>query len=388
MYRTSALTSKLTILSAIGAIGTLFSVAQATPVITGVSGNISQGTVITISGSGFGTKSPAQPYLWAPMDGSFSPSPLGVVTSWAQIGQLAYQSGCGPAPGTGCAVGTPSDGVNPNNWTAAIYSPSYYSASGNDWNSYGQETYVYRKSKKTFTYFNDPTKNVKLIRMWGTSSTQFLTYPDFYFSGSNGRLDAEEVPKNGTNDYTMPPATLQIAEGPANQWYSEEFEIKSNSAPTTADGDFRMAVNGGPWLVQFPNTQWELNTLTLKTASGYGGDGTMKVLYPIHTMVENGGGGTLLPTVAGSEYYAADVYADTTWARVMIGNSPVFDATTDREIQIPSQWADGSIQAYVNINSFPAGQAMYLFVVDADGNASAGYPLVAPPDPPALDAVK
>ena len=73
----------------------------------------------------------------------------------------------------------------------------------------------------------------------------------------------------------------------------------------------------------------------------------------------------------------------------MIGNSPVFNLTTDREIQIPFQWADGSIQVYANINSFPAGQPMYLFVVDANGNASAGYPLNgALPDPPTLKNIQ
>ena len=387
MYRTSSLTSKIALFSAVGAVAAMFSIAQATPVITAVSGAVSQGGVLTISGSGFGTKSPAKPYLWAPMDTTLSPSSLGVITAWQTTGFLNYQAGCGPAPGTGCAAGTPSDGVNRNNWTASIYSPSYYSSSGADWNSYGQHTYVYRKSRKTFSYANDPTKNVKMIRMWGTSPSQYITYPDFYFAPSNGMIGVEEVPQNGSSDYNMPAATMTIAQGPVNKWYSEEFSIKSNTSPTSADGDFRLDINGGPDLVTFPNTQWELNTMTLKTASGYGGDGTMKVLYPIHLVIESGG--NWVPEPAGAQYFASDVYVDTTWARVMIGNSPVFNQTSDREIQVPFTWSDGSIQVYGNINSFPSGQPMYLFVVDANGNASSGYPLNgALPDPPTLKSIQ
>ncbi len=377
--RRSTLSRRLpTVMSALALLlATPHAAGKTAPVITSVSGTLAQGAVLTIVGFGFGKKSPAKPYLWAPMTKSLKPSPLGVIKSWASIAQLAYQNGCGPAPGTGCAAGTPSDGVHANRWTAAIYSPSHYSASGKDWNSYGQRTYVYRKSKKTFSYYGDPTKNVKDIRIWGTSRSQFLTYPDFAFGVWNGRVGAEYVPRNGPLDYTMPPAKLRIAQGPVNKWYSEEFEIASNSGPTTADGDFRLAVDGGPWLCHFPNRQWEENTLTLKAPRGYRGDGTMKILYPIHMVVESGG--PWVPTAAGSQYFAADVYVDTTWARVMIGNSPDFTRATDREIEIPFQWNDDHIRVYENINSFPRRQPMYLFVVDAKGHASSGYPLVAGP---------
>ena len=175
--------------------------------------------------------------------------------------------------------------------------------------------------------------------------------------------------------------------------------MRSSPTPArpAADGDFRIAINGGSDLVAFPNYQWENNTITLKAASGSGGDGTMKVLYPVHFLYENGG--NWVPAASGSQYWVADVYADTTWARVMIGNSPTFTGTSDREIQIPVAWSNGSIQAQVNINAFPAGQKMYLFVVDSTETASVGFPITAgtttttstpapTPDPPSNVAVK
>jgi hypothetical protein len=374
LHRSSTPLYKVALISAIGAIGTFSSIGFAAPVITSVSGSVTQGGTLTISGSGFGTKSPAQPYLWAPMNGDLNPSSLGVMKSWASITSLNYQAGCGPAANTGCAAGTPSDGVTTNRWAAAVYSPSHF-GSGNDWNSYGQKSYVYRKSKRTFAYSNNGSTNVKTFRVWGTSATAFLAYPDFYWSVYNGRIGIEGIPQNSTNDYTMSSTTVSTAMGPVNKWYSEEYALSSNTSATSSDGDFRVDINGGADLVSFPNNQWERNSITLKTASGYQGDGTMKVLYPVHMLIESGG--NWIPAPSGSQYFTADVYADTTWARVMVGNSPTFNQTTDREIQVPVQWSSGSIQVNVNVNAFPTGQQMYLFVVDSNGNASPGFPIKA-----------
>ena len=64
--RTNTPVSKLTLISAIATVGTLSlsAIAYATPVITSVTGSVTQGGTITISGTGFGVKSPAKPYLW------------------------------------------------------------------------------------------------------------------------------------------------------------------------------------------------------------------------------------------------------------------------------------------------------------------------------------
>jgi len=334
-------------------------VSLAAPIVTSTSGTVADGASLTISGTGFGSKSPAKPWLWAPMDTSSTPSPLGIVTSWKSISMMRYAADCG-AGGGGCLQGDPSDGVNTNNWTAAIVSPST-----TDWNSYGQETYVYRKSKKTFDF--DSSKNVKTLRMWGMNDAGDITFPNFYWSMGNGRFGVEGVPVPYA-DYTMPTATLAIAKGTLVKWYTEEMSLKSNSSSDAADADFRIAVNGGPYLVQFPNTQWMLNGFKIKTDSGYRNDGRMRILFAVHEVVEGSDG--WVPTTPGNQYWADDVYVDTTWSRVMIGDSPVFNNCTAREIQIPTAWSGSSISVVVNTKAFPAGKPKYLFVVDQTGVAS------------------
>ena len=337
----------------------------AAPNVTGAAGTFVHKSQITISGSGFGSKSPARPYVWAPFDGSSAPSALGIVSVWHRLQQLGYDPTCG-VTGEGCLAGTASDGVNTNAWVACVTSPAEF-----DWNSYGQRTYVYRRSRRDFAY--DSTKNVKNFRWWGMRGDGALQYPNFYFGSSNGRIGIEGTP-HPYNDYTMSASNLAQARGPVGEWYTEEMVFKSNTNTDTADADFRLMVNGGPELVSFPNTSWIENRIQIRSDSGYSNDGRMRILCAVHMVVEGSDG--WIPTAAGSRYWADDVYVDTTWARVMVGDAPTLEGSTRREIQIPSAWSDSSITATVNRGSFACADAAYLYVVDADGNANAnGLPV-------------
>ncbi len=69
-----------------------------------------------------------------------------------------------------------------------------------------------------------------------------------------------------------------------------------------------------------------------------------------------------------------DVYIDSSWARIEIGDKPDFDSCTHREVQVPISWSDSSVEFSVNQGSFQNGDSVYLFVVDSDGNVSDGLP--------------
>lgn len=76
-----------------------------------------------------------------------------------------------------------------------------------------------------------------------------------------------------------------------------------------------------------------------------------------------------------STLYYDNIYIDNSWARVEIGDQPTYDASTHREIQIPSVWSDGSVTVAVNRGSFNDGLA-YLYVVDENGDMNAeGFPI-------------
>ena len=73
--------------------------------------------------------------------------------------------------------------------------------------------------------------------------------------------------------------------------------------------------------------------------------------------------------------YVDDVYIDTTWARVLLGDAADPDECTVLEPQPPTSWSDGSITVTVNLGGL-SGDTAYLFVYDADGNVnSPGFPV-------------
>jgi hypothetical protein len=77
-----------------------------------------------------------------------------------------------------------------------------------------------------------------------------------------------------------------------------------------------------------------------------------------------------------SYVYFDDVYIDDSWARVVIADQPTLEASTHREIQIPSAWSDTSVTITVNQGSFPSLVGAYLYIIDSNGNVNAdGYPL-------------
>jgi len=76
--------------------------------------------------------------------------------------------------------------------------------------------------------------------------------------------------------------------------------------------------------------------------------------------------------------YYDDIYIDNVWNRVEIGDNSVFANCTHREIQIPTAWSDTEISFTLNTGSLSSG-TYYVFVVDSDGTASAGYPITPNP---------
>lgn len=79
-----------------------------------------------------------------------------------------------------------------------------------------------------------------------------------------------------------------------------------------------------------------------------------------------------------SHTYYDDIYiakGPGAMARAEIGNQPTYSQCTNLAIFTPTTWADTRITAMVRQGSFKSGSKAYLFIVDAKGAASAGYPV-------------
>lgn len=320
--------------------------AYAAPSVTNVSD-------LTISGSSFGTKSPAKPYLWAPFDTSSSPSSLGIVSAWDGITNMEWNSTEG-INGTGCLKATDNSGT----WTANINATDF------SWNAYNQKCYVFRKLKRNFDPFNYDGQgshlNWKMWRVWAAG----LTYPDSYYSSETAYTEGVTWP-NGT-----PYGSGQLMVGQSGEYYTNEFWYQNNSenSNTTEDiGDGTLEIwNNGVRAFYVPYDAYGDGTWRYwKMRETESAD--MVVFYAIHGVKANA-------TLDSSyRYWADDVYVDTTWARVMVGNASTLASSTHREIQIPTTWITTSISVVWNQGTFEDYETVYLFVVDSDGNVSDGY---------------
>jgi hypothetical protein len=313
--------------------------ASSIPIITSLPTSISNGQSIEISGSQFGAKSPAKPYLWATMNnGSLSPSTLGIITSWGYVNRVSLNSNEGVAQ-TGCAKTNSWDIYNQLDSDLGIRSVGF------NWNDPSQKTYIFIKEKHNFVFTN---QNWKTVRIW---SRGFGSGNNFYVQAGNRCMYSEGIMTSC--QYFPNGFKLVQAE---NQWNTQEYILQSNSSSNIADGSIKFYSNG---LYAFGSSALKL----------YDGSTLMSYLIPANGVIE-----AFNAVTNNALINYDDIYVDNTWSRVVIGDQPTYSASTHREIQIPYSWdASGTaIGIVVNQGTFANGTKAYLFVIDSDGNISDG----------------
>lgn len=75
--------------------------------------------------------------------------------------------------------------------------------------------------------------------------------------------------------------------------------------------------------------------------------------------------------VGGYYLWQDHIYADYTQARVMIGNNAVYSDCTEVYVQPKTSWSDTSIQ--IDFRGYGKTGTWYVFVIDSAGNATDGY---------------
>jgi hypothetical protein len=327
---------------------------HAAPSITGVSGTISHGNTITITGSGFGIKSPVAPQVWSDFTGGLAVSPLSLSSSlYAQsVSVTTSYPSTGYAPYAAAVVGT-TFGAGTSEIGA--YAPTI----GTGW------TKLYNYVKR---YWNFPvTNSQKSWRMYtadsGTDTRDVIQtnapWGRIYTENSGDIASSNYYGDYSGNQLSGSGGSSQGSRGAANTWNVEEFLWDYGTGG--ADGIWYNFLNG----VQ---NQYR-NGMTNGTGSSY-------YANPIISNYCTPGSGD---APGGAAVYMSDYYIDTTYARVMISDTPSFGmnqttTSSHREIQIPkTQWLDGQLQIQVNQGSFANGANAYLYVIDANNTVSAPY---------------
>jgi len=224
-------------------------------------------------------------------------------------------------------------------------------ASAYDYNSYVRQNFDGKLTGKVYLSF--------WIRYsWGTVQGQIKTW----------RI------MDDWNEFTTHVSNFQHRD--VNSYY---FQRKAEDVVSTVN------------FLRYPEQSWVLVEVQAKQSSGTGvADGSWEVwrsnadgtVISKPTSIANiktrGSGGQLWNQLMLGQYvadgattiYYDDVYVDNSWARVVLGDKPVYADCSIREIQIPTSWSINSITLRVNKGSFSSGSTAYLYVIDENGNIS------------------
>lgn len=305
--------------------------------ITSTNGTFNHGQTVTITGSGFGTKGgtdPNRPLLWADFESSINPTSLGVITSWNIISNLTLNAGA------------PQYGISNNNVRGVFGTSMSFEVEPVG----GVKTlYMYGKRRYTASTLSD---NQKFFRIWNNKGGDTVAS-----TSSNGIILDENC---------IPAARFQAVTIPTNAWNQDEFLWRQSTSGTcggltsTGNGYYEFIQNG-------IRKQAFINNFPTEISAVYGSPDSNGI-----RIIDNF---TDVSGVDGTSVYMDDLYLDNTFARVMIGNASTFAASTTREVQIPTAWADGSISIRINRGSFGSSASAWLYVIDKNNTPSAGFPI-------------
>lgn len=322
----------------------------AQPSIVTLSGTLNHKSTLTISGSGFATKSPATPLKWDDFESGANGS---VLTGWnlyssgGNSGRPSYSS---TITRTNSNLSARADFTN-SNYNSSFGIVDYASP---DLSSIYVDGWVYDDSA------SPDSRNVKLIRWysdWDTTANQdrFL---NIYCSSVNNSMHVSGGA--GSYDYWTNGYGYLYFE---KNWRHIQI-FMSHGTPGNSDGTLKMWLGGIP-IVNATNinlrssSQSPWNTVWLGNYLGHGAESPCSAS-------------------GDANIYWDDVYIDKTQARVEIGDAPTWASCTHREIQIPSSWSANSITLSVNQGSFSSLSSTYLYVVDPNGSVNQnGFPLGA-----------
>lgn len=366
------------------------SIGYVGPSISSTSGTWTHGSSITISGSSFGTKSPAEPLIWDDCEGATTDSDAAVVGSGSSAERNDAGTGWDEVWPLIVGANTTSHRTRyrdaPHEGTPAPHQHSdTYLVGGH---------YQYENNNPGYITCNSGElyRNVCVTIDNGSAADHW--YAHFYY-----RLNADwntadiggknnhkiTVVQSGGESYT-PGRGFQYTVYEAN--HSPALESGDTCTIETSSGNLNnprldwikweeLIDNGGERQVIVDNED-DAQYLGTNIKGGlrsftFGG---------YYRFVASGGSISDVCDYRGSVYsinknfrYFDDLYADTTWSRVMLCTSSSYPTTDSYvcEPQIPSAWSASSITVTVNLGQITGSKA-YLYVFDSNNDANAtGY---------------
>jgi len=345
--------------------------AIAVPNISGVSGTFSHGSMVTITGIGFGTKSSGTPALYDDFESGASGNKIAGNSpvygpTW---GSFTIIAGKDPEYSTAKLRTTFS---TRSSWHDFVTSGNYNSSlsTGQQHNPFYYISFWWNYKRTTTVR----SRNVKPWEAFGTGPTNFpgmytgMGNPDFGDGGIRNSVQDVDGGCPAADSTLFGSTNIEAIE---DEWVRFEMLVKQ-STPNNFDGEFTYYTHRPN--AASPVIRLEGQDLTYRTRCGNFAINRLFFGY----YYDNSDTIPAGPTEPRANVYTDEIYVDNTWQRVEIGDAATFANSTHREIQIPSAWSNGSVMITVNRGSFSNLDNVYLYVVDANENVNVQGFLVGP----------
>lgn len=323
--------------------------------VSGVSGTITTGNSITITGANFGSGPTV--VFFDDFELGTNGATLMTGAGSARVGQWAVRSG----------------DVTYSNASRVSGNLAFRADMANTWLSYGEIQFGVQTTEVFYSWW----KYIPAGDNWpGEGSTDGVNWKNIW------------IMRSGTADNDLCTPVLQDA---AVSWVW--FGNNTGDLGTGTPSNWMSRET----LTQDVKGQWHRNWLWLKgdpTQTGQGGwryyvlraDGAPLIHYRDNANILLSGGWWERIRINGYGRQTAnshpmfdDVYVArgaNARARVEIGNANTYSASTDLTILVPTSWTSNSITATAYLGRFTAGQNAYLYVFDASGVPnSTGFPV-------------
>jgi hypothetical protein len=350
----------------------------AAPTITGLSGTVTHGSTVIISGSGFGTKSTAAPMKYDDFESGavgenigngwnliVNQPPSGVEKHFPIYSTNVLRPN---SPSTRSAQARFDDaGLNCSGEgcrTASNFGFSgHYEGSNQIGSTPGLKLpVIFVDAWVFYANANPESRNVKMIRVHSNSYRPNMYFNIYCFSDTDGARLGQDSDAGSVTNIILPSNPWRGSSFFAGNWRHFQMYLAQSTAGQ-ANGTAVLAINNKTSIdrTNMANATddthyWD----TLWFGNWVGHDGNQ-------WCTQNSPGNTYT--------YWDNVYVDTTRSHVEIGDASTYVANTHTEIQIPTAWSANSVSVSINRGSFTSG-TVYLYVVDSTGAVNAnGYPV-------------
>lgn len=321
--------------------------AIATPMIRYVSykETLDNGVVISIYGTGFGVKNPPAPVLWDNFNGNTSGSGIGdpLVGTYSRTTNTTYTD-VDPYAGDMCVT---------SHWWANNGDALAIGLVSNWIPNTVKNVFLSMKFKLVSDFGDVSPHNIKLLRANTAYPSETYGAPNINLGKERGLLSYDSIGNNtGGGQYYFggfPTPPVMDEWSTVNVW-------AHLGPPNVATGFAGRQINNNYYERQ--------NTATLVTGTDVM-DG-FRSAYFLGYISQSGYDG---------DTYLDDVYADTTLARIELGESSDYGSSTIKEMQLPLTWSNEKITFSVNVGRLfnRTNPYIYLFVVNSLGEKSTGY---------------